>query len=49
MSSYDITFCNRDCSNYDCKRNQKRLEGYKYPIAIANFYECKEYREIENE
>lgn len=49
MSSYDITFCNRKCKNYECKRNQKHLENYEGSVSIANFYECKEYKEIENE
>ena len=47
MNNYDITFCNRECANYKCSRNQKRLENWNYPVAIANFYECKEYKEKE--
>ena len=45
MSSYDITFCDRNCKNYECKRNKKRLEDWKYPVSMANFIECKEYKE----
>lgn len=44
--NYDITFCNRNCNNKECKRN---LESIKLPkdifVSIANFKECKNFKE----
>ena len=42
--SYDITFCTRECGNNKCKRNKKRLEGWIYPVSIACFDDCENYK-----
>lgn len=47
--NYDITFCNRDCDNRQCKRNLKyvnktELNKTKPYISISDFKECKERR-----
>lgn len=44
MSSYDITFCARECNNNKCERNKKRLKGWIYPVSMAYFNECKDYK-----
>lgn len=46
---YDITFCNRKCSNKNCIRNL--LNANKFEIIerqgvwVAEFKDCKEYKE----
>ena len=52
--NYDITFCNRDCKNKQCKRNLKyinrtELNKTKQYISISDFKECKEIEEKRGE
>lgn len=43
----DITYCVRQCSNMQCKRNIKHLDGLdiKLPISQASFDNCEKWRE----
>lgn len=44
MAYSDITFCSRECSNMECKRNQKHLsEDVKY-VSISDFSDCSKWR-----
>ena len=47
MSTYDITYCVRPCSNMQCKRNIKHLDGLdiRLPISQAYFDNCEEWIE----
>lgn len=52
--NYDITFCNRDCKNKQCKRNLKyinrtELNKTKQYISISDFKGCKEIEEKSEE
>lgn len=47
--SYDITFCSyKDCENTKCRRHQKRLENWKYPVSIGNFKDCEDWEDNED-
>lgn len=43
----DMTYCVRQCSNMQCKRNIKHLEGMdiRLPLSQAYFEECENWRE----
>ena len=45
MSTYDITYCVRPCSNMQCERNIKHLDGLdiRLPISQASFDNCEEW------
>jgi len=43
MSSYDITFCSRNCTNHTCKRNLKNIQGYEGFVSMANFESCEDF------
>lgn len=50
--NYDITFCNRDCDNRQCKRNLKyvnrrKLFRNKLFISIAEWKDCKDFKREE--
>ena len=49
MSSWDITFCNRDCANTECKRNKTNAPEGVDRLWVADFMDCTEYKEEENE
>ena len=38
----DITYCNRDCANYKCRRNEKHLDKTDYAF-YGIFKNCDEY------
>lgn len=42
----DITYCVRQCSNTQCKRNIKHLEriDIKVPLSQAYFEDCEKWR-----
>lgn len=44
----DITYCNRDCVNYDCFRNiaHKVITNYAF---YGDFSKCEEYKGKEDE
>ena len=45
----DITYCNRDCANYKCRRNIAHLSETNYAYYGA-FDNCEEFIELrENE
>lgn len=46
MSSWDITFCNRDCANTECERNKTNAPEGVDLLWIGDFMDCTEY--IEN-
>lgn len=45
MSTYDITYCVRQCSNMQCERNIKHLEGIEVNVSMASFGDCEEWRD----
>ena len=46
--SYDITFCSYDkCKNQKCDRHPNRLKGWIYPVSMADFTECENWKEFE--
>lgn len=48
--TYDITFCNRECNNKECKRNLKYINLPKNIfISIADFNECEDFKESEDQ
>ena len=47
--NYDITFCNRDCKNKQCKRNLKCIDKTKLYsstpfISVADWKDCKYFK-----
>ena len=45
FGSYDISFCSfKDCKETSCRRNQKRLENYPYPVSIMDFPWCENWK-----
>ena len=45
MPNIDITYCSRECSNVECKRNKKHIpEDVKY-VSMSDFFgDCSEWR-----
>ena len=48
MSITDITFCIRDCANVECERNKENLHYQMKYNRVADFPNCKEWKEIED-
>lgn len=46
--SYDITFCDRECNNKNCKRNLAYVDKKLITplISIAEFNKCEKWEEI---
>jgi hypothetical protein len=45
--NYDITYCNRDCANKECRRNKANLPAGEIYVSMAEFADCHEYKEEE--
>ena len=49
--NWDITFCDRECGNMNCKRNLDYIDKKILPplISVATFDKCNDYINIESE
>ena len=48
MNEIDITYCDRECANYKCRRNKEHLDKTNYCF-FGVFEKCEEYIKKENE
>lgn len=45
MCYKDMTFCVRECTNMECKRNIKHVpDDVLEPICMAKFMDCEKWR-----
>ena len=44
--SFDITFCSyKGCKEKNCERHLTRLKGWLYPVSIADFTKCENWKD----
>lgn len=48
MTYNDMTYCSRECSNMECKRNREHLPyEINYFVSMAEFKDCENWKEVD--